>query len=56
MGLEGMSLGSWVVILIIVALVFGTKKLKNSGKDLGAAIKGFRQGLQEETRKEAEDA
>ncbi|CAG8866276.1 Sec-independent protein translocase protein TatA [Pseudomonas fluorescens] len=38
----------WVVILIVVTLVFGTKKLKNLGSDLGETIKGFRQAMSEE--------
>lgn len=38
----------WVVILIVVTLVFGTKKLKNLGSDLGETIKGFRKAMNEE--------
>ncbi|MCE6976807.1 twin-arginine translocase TatA/TatE family subunit [Pseudomonas frederiksbergensis] len=38
----------WVVILIVVTLVFGTKKLKNLGSDLGETIKGFRKAMSEE--------
>jgi sec-independent protein translocase protein TatA len=41
------SLGHWIIVLVIVALVFGTKKLRNVGGDLGSAIKGFRKGLSE---------
>ncbi|MCD8338830.1 MAG: Sec-independent protein translocase subunit TatA [Burkholderiales bacterium] len=44
------SIWHWLVVLIIVVLVFGTGKLKNMGKDLGQAVKGFKQGM-----KEAED-
>lgn len=42
-----MAIGFWqiVVILILVVLIFGTKKLRHLGEDLGAAIKGFKQGL-----------
>jgi len=36
-----------VVLLIVVALVFGTKKLRNVGEDLGEAIKGFKKGMQD---------
>ncbi len=36
-----------VVILIIVLLIFGTKKLRNIGEDLGSAIKGFKEGMKE---------
>ena len=41
------SFWHWVVLLAIVALVFGTKKLRNVGEDLGAAIKGFKKGMQD---------
>ncbi len=44
----------WVVILIVVVLVFGTKKLKNLGSDLGETIKGFRKAMNEEEGKPAE--
>ena len=39
------SIWHWLVVLLIVVLVFGTKKLKNLGSDLGAAIKGFKDGM-----------
>ncbi|MCL2021668.1 MAG: Sec-independent protein translocase subunit TatA [Betaproteobacteria bacterium] len=41
------SIWHWVVVLIIVVLIFGTKKLRNIGEDLGGAVKGFKKGLQE---------
>ncbi len=41
------SLWHWIVVLVIVALVFGTKKLRNVGEDLGAAIKSFKKGMQD---------
>lgn len=44
----------WLVVLLIVVLVFGTKKLGNVGKDLGAAIRGFKEGLK--TGHETEEA
>ncbi|MBM7061119.1 twin-arginine translocase TatA/TatE family subunit [Pseudomonas sp. UL073] len=44
----------WIVILIVVVLVFGTKKLKNLGSDLGETIKGFRKAMNEEDSKPAE--
>ena len=44
----------WVVILIVVVLVFGTKKLKNLGSDLGETIKGFRKAMNEEEGKPAD--
>lgn len=37
----------WLVVLLIVALVFGTKKLRNIGEDLGHAVKGFKDGVKE---------
>lgn len=42
------SIWHWLILLIVVALVFGTGKLKNIGKDLGGAIKGFKEGMQDE--------
>lgn len=42
-----MSFWHWIVVLLIVAMVFGTGKLKNIGKDLGSAVKGFKEGLHE---------
>lgn len=41
------SIWHWIVLLVIVALLFGTKKLRNVGEDLGAAIKSFRKGMQD---------
>lgn len=37
----------WLIVLVIVVLIFGTKKFRNVGHDLGAAIKGFKQGMSE---------
>ena len=37
----------WLIVLVIVVLVFGTKKLKNIGSDLGSAIKGFKDGMKD---------
>ena len=47
MGFGGMSPGSLIVILVIVMVVFGTKRLRNMGKDLGAGVKGFREGMKD---------
>ncbi|MGN1035395.1 MAG: Sec-independent protein translocase subunit TatA [Rhodocyclaceae bacterium] len=41
------SIWHWLVVLVIVMLVFGTKKLPSIGKDVGNAIKGFREGMKE---------
>ena len=43
----GFSIWHWLVLLVIIALVFGTKKLRNVGEDVGAAIKGFKKGMQD---------
>ena len=40
-----LSLTHWIIVLVIVLLVFGTKKLKNIGTDLGSAVKGFKEGM-----------
>ena len=42
-----LSIGHWLIVLVIVVLVFGTGKLKNLGKDLGGAIKGFKEGMRD---------
>ncbi|MEG0316103.1 MAG: Sec-independent protein translocase subunit TatA [Comamonas sp.] len=41
------SVWHWLIVLVIVVLVFGTKKLKNLGGDLGGAVKGFKDGMKE---------
>lgn len=41
------SIWHWLIVLVIVALVFGTKKLRNIGTDLGGAVKGFKDGMKE---------
>lgn len=41
------SVWHWLIVLLIVVLVFGTKKLKNLGGDLGGAVKGFKDGLKD---------
>lgn len=41
------SIWHWLIVLLIIVLVFGTKKLKNIGSDLGGAVKGFKDGLKE---------
>lgn len=41
----GMSPIHWVIVLAVVLLVFGTKKLRNIGSDMGAAVKGFKEGM-----------
>ncbi len=41
------SIWHWLIVLVIVLLVFGTKKLKNIGTDLGGAVKGFKEGMKD---------
>jgi sec-independent protein translocase protein TatA len=41
------SIWHWIVVLVIVMLVFGTKKLRNIGTDLGSAVRGFKDGVKE---------
>jgi sec-independent protein translocase protein TatA len=43
------SVWHWLIVLLIVVLVFGTKKLKNIGSDLGGAVKGFKDGVRDGT-------
>ncbi len=44
-----LSIWHWLIVLAVVVLVFGTGKLKNMGRDLGGAIKGFKEGIKEGT-------
>jgi sec-independent protein translocase protein TatA len=39
------SIWHWLIVLLVVVLIFGTKKLKNIGSDLGSAVKGFKEGM-----------
>lgn len=41
------GIGHWIVVLLIVLVVFGTKKLRNIGEDLGGAVKGFKEGMKD---------
>ncbi|MBG9389729.1 Sec-independent protein translocase subunit TatA [Caenimonas aquaedulcis] len=41
------SIWHWLIVLLIIVLIFGTKKLKNIGTDLGGAVKGFKDGIKE---------
>ena len=42
-----LSIWHWLIVLVIVVLVFGTKKLKNMGNDMGSAVKGFKDGMKD---------
>ena len=54
MGFGGISIWQLLIILVIVLLLFGTKKLRNIGSDLGGAVKGFR-GAMKDGEKKAEE-
>ena len=51
----GFSLWHWLIVLVIVVLVFGTKRLKNVGQDLGEAMRGFKKGLNEDPEAKKDD-
>ena len=46
-----LSIWHWLIVLLVVVLVFGTKKLRNLGTDLGSAVKGFKDGMKSEEDK-----
>ncbi|WP_345796315.1 Sec-independent protein translocase subunit TatA [Castellaniella sp. MT123] len=48
------SIWHWLIVLVIVALIFGTKKLRNMGEDLGGAVKGFKKGMKDAQDEAAE--
>ena len=54
MGLGGISLWQLIIVLVIVLLLFGTKKLRGLGGDLGGAIKGFKKAMSEENTGETQ--
>ena len=49
------SIWHWLIVLLVVVLVFGTKKLKNMGSDIGGAVKGFKEGLKDGNNSESSD-
>ena len=51
MGFGGISIWQLVIILVIVLLLFGTKKLRNIGSDLGGAVKGFKDSMTDADKK-----
>ncbi len=55
MGLGGISIWQLLIILAIVVMLFGTKRLRTLGSDLGSAVKGFRSSMQEEPEKADDD-
>ena len=46
----GLSIWHWLIVLVVVVLIFGTKKLRNMGADLGGAVKGFKEGMKSARR------
>ena len=50
------SIWHWLVVLVIVLLVFGTKKLRNIGEDLGGAVKGFKKGVSDANEEKKPEA
>jgi len=48
-----MSIWHWLIVLVVVMLVFGTKKISNMGSDLGKAVKGFKDGVKGDEEKQA---
>ena len=49
----GLSIWHWLIVLLVVILIFGTKKLRNIGSDLGGAVKNFKEGVREDEPKQA---
>ena len=49
----GLSPAQMIILLVVILLVFGTKKLRNAGSDLGAAVKGFKKAMSEEKPQDA---
>ena len=56
MGLGGISVGQLLIILAIVVMLFGTKRLRTLGSDLGSAVKGFRKSMGEDETKPEENS
>lgn len=50
----GLSIWHWIIVLVVVLLVFGTKRLRNAGQDLGEAVKGFKKGMKDEDKPSAQ--
>jgi sec-independent protein translocase protein TatA len=56
MGIGGISIWQLLIVLVIVLLLFGTKRLKNIGSDLGGAVKGFKKSMSEGEKEEGKSA
>jgi len=55
MGLGGISIWQLLIVLVIVALIFGTKKLRGIGGDLGGAVKGFKKAIKDDTSEDGDE-
>ncbi|OOF67721.1 Sec-independent protein translocase subunit TatA [Rodentibacter caecimuris] len=51
----GLSPAQLIILLVVILLVFGTKKLRNAGSDLGAAVKGFKKAMQDDEQNKDKD-
>ncbi|HXU93316.1 MAG TPA: Sec-independent protein translocase subunit TatA [Gallionella sp.] len=49
-----LSIWHWLIVLLVVVMIFGTKKLRNIGSDLGGAVKGFKEGMREDEPKQVQ--
>jgi sec-independent protein translocase protein TatA len=49
----GLSIWHWLIVLVVVVLIFGTKKLRNIGQDVGGAVKGFKEGMKTDAEQNA---
>ena len=52
----GLSIWHWLIVLLVIVLIFGTKKLRNLGADLGGAVRGFKEGMKTEGEREPAQA
>jgi sec-independent protein translocase protein TatA len=50
------SIWHWIIVLVVVVLIFGTRKLRNLGADLGSAVKGFKEGMGMKSEEEKTEA
>ena len=50
------SIWHWLIVLLLIVLIFGTKQLRNVGQDLGGAVKGFKEGMKEGTAEKSAEA
>jgi sec-independent protein translocase protein TatA len=55
MGMHGVSFSSLLLIFLIVVVLFGTKRLRNIGEDVGAALRGLRKGIKEDDQQKKEE-